>query len=304
MGDSFAQGVHVRWERYTIHRTPDSDPGQPGGVPEEHCDMNVPQNAKTRFSDRVADYERARPSYPDALVELLETEAELTPAAVLADIGSGTGLSAEPFLRSGHTVYCVEPNDAMRSAAERRLGGFAGFRSVAGTAESTTLEGGSVDHVMAGQAFHWFDLAAARREFVRIMRPGGWLVVFWNTRLVDATPFLREYEALLVRFGTDYLAVRARTESLAAGTEPGGALYGFVGGAVTRRVLRNEQAFDFAGLARRLRSASYVPAAGSAAYPAMMAELEEIFARHEVDGRVSILYDLEVFFARLRPAGG
>src|SRR5215211_3769159 len=111
----------------------------------------------TRFSHRVADYVRTRPGYPTAVLDLLRTETGLTPAAVVADIGSGTGLSAEMFLKNGNAVIGVEPNADMRAAAESLLAGYPNFCSVTGTAENTALPDASVDLVVAGQAFHWFD---------------------------------------------------------------------------------------------------------------------------------------------------
>ncbi|MFP3345346.1 hypothetical protein R0J87_22965, partial [Halomonas sp. SIMBA_159] len=51
---------------------------------------------------------------------------------------------------------------------------------------------------------------AVRHEWARILRPGGLAIVFWNSRLLEATPFLAGYEALLLEFGTDYSAVAER----------------------------------------------------------------------------------------------
>src|SRR5690349_16869253 len=126
-----------------------------------------------RFSDRVENYVKARPGYPPAILPFLVAECGLTPESVIADIGSGTGLLAELWLKHGNRVFGVEPNAAMRAAGERRLADYPRFTSVAATAEATTLPAGSVDFVTAGQAFHWFDGPAAAREFARILRPAG-----------------------------------------------------------------------------------------------------------------------------------
>jgi hypothetical protein len=161
-----------------------------------------------RFSDRVANYIRYRPGYPQALLGFLRERCAWAPAAMIADLGSGTGISSEYFLRHGNTVYGVEPNDSMRDAAEDLLARFDRFHSVSGSAEATTLPDGSVDLVVAAQAFHWFDVDATRREVRRILRPDGHAAIIWNERRVDTTPFLRAYEALLLRHGTDYEKVR------------------------------------------------------------------------------------------------
>src|SRR5882724_12052314 len=165
-------------------------------------------DAKQRFSNRVADYVRYRPGYPPAALDLLRTECGLRPGHVIADIGSGTGFLSELFLKNGNLVYGVEPNEAMRRAGEEYLASYDGFSSIEGSAEATTLDDAGVDFVTAGQSFHWFEPDSARREFVRILKPGGWMVIVWNDRRMDEAPFTRAYENLLERFGIDYKQVK------------------------------------------------------------------------------------------------
>jgi SAM-dependent methyltransferase len=246
-----------------------------------------------RFSSRVSDYVRYRPGYPPAVAALLEEECGLTPASVVADVGSGTGLLSEIFLRRGNRVYGVEPNREMREAGERLLAAYPNFVSVEGRAEATTLEGASVDLVAAGQAFHWFDPAGARREFLRVLRPGGRVVLAWNDRRTAGTPFLEDYERLLLEYGTDYREVSAKyMEEAALSTLYGGA--GF-----RTASFDNEQVFDFEGLRGRLTSSSYAPQPGDPRFEPMVRELEALFRRHERGGRVTVAYDTKVFHGRL-----
>ncbi len=156
-------------------------------------------DSKQRFSSRVADYVRYRPSYPSALLDLLRAECRLRPGHVIADIGSGTGFLSELFLKNGNRVYGIEPNKDMRQAGEEYLASYDGFSSIEGSAEATTLDDASVDFVTAGQSFHWFEPDSARREFVRILKPGGWMVIAWNDRRMEEAPFTRAYENILER---------------------------------------------------------------------------------------------------------
>ena len=246
-----------------------------------------------RFSTRVSDYVKYRPGYPPAVVRLLEEECGLVPASGVADVGSGTGLLSELFLRLGCRVYGVEPNREMREAGGLLLAAYPNFVSVEGRAEETTLGDGSVDFVAAGQAFHWFDPAGARREFLRILRPGGWVVLAWNDRHTAGTPFLEDYERLLLEYGTDYREVSARyMEEASLST-----LYG--GLEVRTRTFDNEQVFDFEGLRGRLLSSSYAPQPGHPRHAPMLAALEALFRRHERGGRVVVAYDTKVFYGRL-----
>jgi len=255
--------------------------------------MNSLPAPESRFSDRVENYIRWRPGYPEEVVALLRDEAGLTPQSVVADIGSGTGISTELLLKAGCTVFAVEPNRDMREAAERLLAKYAGFRSVDGRAQATTLADGSVDLILAAQAFHWFDTPETRAEFRRILRPGSLVVLMWNVRLTDTTPFLRGYEELLRRHGTDYAAVRHENIDAAA-------LARFFGGSFATHEFPNFQEFDFSGLAGRLLSSSYAPAPGHPRHEPMMEELRALFEACAENGRVRFSYRTSVH--RGRPA--
>ncbi|MGB2622846.1 MAG: class I SAM-dependent methyltransferase [Candidatus Acidiferrum sp.] len=249
-------------------------------------------DSKERFSARVADYLRYRPGYPSGVRDILRAECTLKSGHSVADIGSGTGLLSELFLKNGNRVFGVEPNEAMRQAGEEYLASYDSFTSVEGSAEATTLEESSVDFVTTGQAFHWFDQNAARREFVRILKPAGWVVVIWNERLTDTTAFLRDYEALLREFGTDYARVK---ESYPSEQH----MRDFFGvGAYSSHELPNFQEFDFEGLAGRLRSSSFSPTPGHPNYAPMMAELQGIFDEYNQDGRVRLEYSTHIYFGR------
>lgn len=246
-----------------------------------------------RFSNRVADYIKYRPGYPRAMVALLEEECGLTRESVIADVGSGTGILSELFLSAGVRVYGVEPNREMREAGERLLAAYDNFVSVDGRAEETTLADASVDIVTAGQAFHWFDPASARREFGRILRDGGWAVLVWNDRRTEGTPLLAEYERLLLEYGTDYKEVSSKW----AAEENIRTLFG--ASEVRTKTFDNEQVVDFDGLKGRLMSASYAPVPGHPNHEPMMRELAALFERYQRDGRVVVEYDTKVFYGRL-----
>ena len=250
-------------------------------------------DSKQRFSSRAADYVRYRPGYPRTILDPLRDECGLTPDSVVADIGSGTGLLAQMFLENGNLVYGVEPNAAMREAGEQFLEKYPHFCSVAGSAEATTLPGASVDFVVIGQAFHWFEPNATRAEFRRILRPGGWVAVFWNERVTDTTPFLREYERFLRRFGTDYEKVSETYPRELHMTE-------FFGPSKFEgRFFPNEQVFDFEGLRGRLLSSSYAPPAGHPNHEPMLAELKRLFDAHQRGGRVRIEYKTHMYYGQL-----
>jgi SAM-dependent methyltransferase len=249
-------------------------------------------NSVTRFSNRVDDYARYRPSYPAGVTDILNVHCGLKKMALIADIGSGTGFLSEVFLKNGNRVLGVEPNAEMRLTAERLLAGYGNFASVEATAEATTLETASIDFITAGQAFHWFDREQAKREFARILKPGGWVVLIWNERVLDSTPFLQEYERLLLRYGTDYENVRHErvTEEIAQFFAPE---------SFQLKSLENAQRFNLEGLNGRVRSSSYTPEPGHQDFEPMLDELEQLFNAHQRDGIVTFEYQTRVYFGRL-----
>jgi len=244
-----------------------------------------------RFSSRADNYARYRPSYPPAAIGLLRERCGLVPGARVADLGSGTGILTELLLESGAEVFAVEPNDAMRGAAEAQLKGHPRFRSVKGTAESTTLEEASVDLLVAGQAFHWFDPQRARAEALRVLRPLAWAALLWNERPPEASPFLADYEALLKRHAPEYTRITASRANV-------GTMREFLGAAMEVSTFANEQILDFEGLKGRLMSSSYAPEPGNPGYEPMIALLREVFDRHQRDGHVVMPYSTLVYFSQ------
>ena len=246
-----------------------------------------------RFSSRVENYVKYRPSYPKAILALLRRDCGLSPASVIADIGSGTGLSSRLFLANGNRVYGVEPNPGMREAGERLLGKYARFTSVAATAEATTLPDAGADFVIAGQAFHWFDIPTTRAEFTRILNPDGWIVLMWNERHVSDTLFLRNFERILKTYCPEYPEVDHRRVDARV-------LHKFFGRQGFRFAhFDNTQQFDFEGVRGRLLSSSYAPEPGHPNHEPMLAELRRVFDAYQSGGHVDFLYDTQVYYGHL-----
>jgi SAM-dependent methyltransferase len=246
----------------------------------------------TRFSDRVENYVLYRPGYPREALELLRNECGLLPSHIVADVAAGTGLFTRMLLENGNSVFAVEPNDEMREMGLQQLSNYDRLVSIAGAAEGTTLCSGSVDFVTAAQAAHWFDLPRARAEFMRILRPGGWCVLIWNERVTDATPFLRDYENLLLQYGTDYREVRhERTTAVIHKF--------FAPTPCQERVFKMHQEFDYEETAGRLLSSSYAPLDDHPNHKPMMRELQRIFDAHARNDRVGFEYRTRVYYGKL-----
>ncbi|MEM6253734.1 MAG: class I SAM-dependent methyltransferase [Cyanobacteria bacterium P01_D01_bin.156] len=248
-------------------------------------------NPTERFSDRVADYIKYRPDYPVALMEYLVECCQLKPDHVVADIGSGTGLLTQPFLEYGNRIYGVEPNVNMRQAAESRLSAYAKFESVFGQAEATTLAANSVDWIIAGQAFHWFEPRATRQEFKRILVPGGNIALIWNSRSMS-DPFHQAYETFLLTHAPDYPNVRRQKVT------PEALVQFFAPATMKTASFEHHQVFGFEGLKGRLLSCSYAPKEDAKNYGEMMADLRSLFLRYSHANQLIFRYTTNLYYAQ------
>ena len=246
-------------------------------------------NTVERFSNRVENYIKYRPNYPREIVAFLTENCGLTNHSIIADIGCGPGISSRMFLENGNQVFGVEPNAAMRSAAEVMLGSM-DFWAVDGTSDNTTLKDASIDMAVAAQAFHWFDPETTRPEFIRILKPQGSIVLIWNERQLDTTPFLVEYEVFLLKYSMDYAAVRHENFDAVK-------LRDFFQNEFGSATFSNVQVFDFDGLKGRMLSASYMPSKSDVIYAEMIDELRILFAKHAENGRINVFYDTNMYFS-------
>jgi SAM-dependent methyltransferase len=230
------------------------------------------------FSNKVADYAASRPDYPRALVAALAR-----PGRRVVDLGAGTGLLTRALLEAGCEVVAVEPNEAMRAACDAALGGQARYRSVAGTAEATTLPAASADLVTAAQAFHWFQVDAARAECLRILGPGGEVALAWNDRVLS-DPLHVALDEVFARFGG------AKRGALVA-HEDRSDVPRFFAGAPTRTLeFAHEHRLDAAGLRALAFSRSYMPARDSDAGGQAAQALDAVFDRFADGPTVAVRY--------------
>jgi len=248
-----------------------------------------------RFSSRVEHYTRFRPGYPKETITVLRNQCGLTMDSLVADVAFGTGLFTRLLLENGNRVIGIEPNREMRTAGEKYLSDFPNFSSVDGKAEATTLVDRSLDFVTAAQAAHWFDRDKSLKEFRRILKPGGYLVLLWNDRLVDSAGFNHDYEQLVLRYGTDYGEVKRRDAA---------AAHFFCDIPSTKRVLPNYQHLDFEALKGRLLSSSYIPLGVVCHLDAMIGDLRSLFETYQCDQRVEMAYDTKMYFTNFAPQPG
>lgn len=233
-----------------------------------------------RFGTRAAAYARGRPGYPAALAPLL-TSIGIGPGARVADLGAGTGQSTELLLATGADVVAIEPNPAMRAHLVARFAATPRFTAVDGSAEATTLPAASLDHAVAMQAFHWFDVERTRAELTRTLRPGAQVVLIWNSR-ADANPFMHELEQLFRRFAPDYDRLGH------VGPQRLARIDAYFRAAPRHVALTHQHPIDRAALHDYIASVSYLPAGD----PALLAATDALLDRHPATRALDYVTDV------------
>lgn len=227
-------------------------------------------NSKERFTDRAKNYSQYRPSYAEKLIEYLGSKIELKKEDKIADIGSGTGISSKVFLDYGNTVYGIEPNLTMRLEAEEKLRDYEKFYSIGCCAEKTDLESESIDHIVSAQAFHWFDPVPTKREFKRILKIGGSVILIWNVRESDQGGFTDNLMKLVEKYSADFTKVEGKRD----------IVKDFFGdNEVIYKKLSNPQTASFEKIVGELSSYSYLPNEGQENYNNMIDEVKVIFEK-------------------------
>lgn len=250
--------------------------------------------SEERFTDTVSDYVKYRPHYPNALLPLLTSLEALKQNDVIADIGSGTGILTADFLKAGHKTYGVEPNQAMRKAAEKALSTYAHFISLAGSAESTGLEASSIDLITIATAFHWLDPLKTKKECCRVLKSGGHVALIWNIRDIYASPLMHDYEKLLQQYAIEY-------EKLASQDYDESIIHDFYAPApYLLETLPNKQVFDKAGLIGRVLSTAYAPRDNPPQLDKLIKAMQDCFDMYQSDGEVEFLYQTKIYLGQVK----
>lgn len=246
----------------------------------------------SRFNNRVENYIKYRPDYPEGTIDFLKKEKVLNSTSVIADVGSGTGKLTELFLKNGNEVFGIEPNDEMRLAAERLLKKYNNFHSINGKAEYTKLNNNSVDLITAGQSFHWFNNEKSKLEFRKILKGDGYIVLVWNDRYKNSSGFMKAYDQLLNNLESDYKEVKHDNLRNKDFTR-------FFGTGNYKTVsFDNFQIFNYKSLEGRLLSTSYVPTDGKA-FSDMINKLREIFKIYNSEGKIRIDYKTKIYYSKM-----
>lgn len=240
------------------------------------------------FSGKAEDYNKYRPKYPELLKEIITKKLNLASDKIVADIGSGTGISSEIFIDNGNLVFAIEPNEDMREIAEINFDFEENFVSVEGTAENTGLNDDSIDLIFVGTAFHWFDLEQAKTEFHRILKKDGHIVIAWNNRDLS-DEFQQKLDDIFYKHFTK--PTKVEPQKLGDGVKTFFAPKKFKQEETTF-----VQQLSFENLMGRLRSTSYFPEEDDKNFSKLVEEIYELFNKFQKDELIDFKYKTQIYW--------
>jgi SAM-dependent methyltransferase len=246
---------------------------------------------RTQFSSKAQGYQDHRWDYAPAAIETLIGQTHLGDKAVIADIGAGTGMVSRHFIERGYQVFAVEPNLAMRQMAEQALGHDPAFHTIDGLADATTLAKQSVDLIVVGRAIHWFSPVSTRDEFLRILKPTGWLAILRTP--VTASPLKTAIDTMrTAENGCIEALHKQRIESTPLNFYYGNDDFLFWNFPATTQE-------GWEQLLGRITSFSSTPSEADPLYPQFKAALRAVFDHFSVDGQVTVDFSTELFLGQI-----
>jgi ubiquinone/menaquinone biosynthesis C-methylase UbiE len=248
------------------------------------------KNSIGLFSDKAEIYNKYRLGYPNEILQYLYGYG-FDSNSIIADIGSGTGKLTRIFVENGNKIYAVEPNDNMRLIAENDFKENKNFISIIADAENTTLQNNSIQFIVVGQAFHWFNKDETMKEFKRIITENGVLMLIWYTAKYD-TQFLKKYEEIL-KFNPDYKGDIHKSKYTDEDLEK------LFAKEFKKIKCHNNVEIDFDNVLGRFMSSSYSPKTGTELYNKSFNELRKIFDKYEMDNKIIFKYEMEIYIGRI-----
>lgn len=238
-------------------------------------------DARGKFSGRGEFYAKSRPSYSGKLIDALYSDYGFSDKSVIADVGAGTGKFSVLLAKRGSQVICVEPNADMRAKLAEAVKPFPGCRVLTGSAEETGIPPKTADFVTAAQAFHWFDCEKFKRECKRIMKPGGKVVLVWNTRELDADVTL-ESQAVYEKYCPGFTGFSAGMH----GSED--MINLFFSKGFDKICFESPLNFDEEGFINRSISSSFSLRPGDEKFEEYIDAVREVFSKYQSGGRITV----------------
>ncbi|WP_407310091.1 class I SAM-dependent methyltransferase [Desulfosporosinus sp. SB140] len=250
-------------------------------------------NSKEKFSNKVSDYVKYRPSYPKELIDYLINQVGFSQNTVIADIGAGTGKLTKLLADNVKFVYAVEPNDNMRSACNAYCKEYNNVAAIDGSAEDTGLHNHSIDFVTVAQAFHWFDRNKSRIEFQRILKPKGKVVLVWNSKVTE-NALIKENDEFFRRVCPDFKGF-----SGGINIAPQAFADFFKHGLCEHRLFGNDSLLKLEEYVGGSLSSSYAPSESDENYEEFIAGLKRLFEKYSSNGKILLPNKTHVYIGEI-----
>lgn len=248
------------------------------------------------FNNKAALYAANRPSYSSNVLEYLQKDLGFSSTALGADIGCGTGQLTQILAEYFNLIYAVEPNNSMMQECQKYLYNYKNILYKCRSAESTEIDDNKLDYITTAQAFHLFHNAETLREFKRILKPDGRLIIVYNMKNHSSEFFLKNEEVLLKHcplYRRDFHATEFKYDSFQECFTKDSYQYRYFSND-------NTEYLDYDTFINRTLSASYAIQEENPSFPVFVKELAAVFADFSVNQRVKMELSTVIYSGRLR----
>ena len=239
-------------------------------------------NNPDKFTNKVNDYVKFRPSYPKEFIDYLHITLGMSGESVVADVGAGTGILTKLISPISGTVFAVEPNKNMRTACIEYCEGLGNITCVDGSAENTKLKDNCLDFITVAQAFHWFDADKTKMEFKRILKPTGKVILVWNSRVPENEMHM-ENDEICRRLCPEFKGFSGSSKA-----EDERYISFFENSECERTIFKNDRVLTLDQFIGGSLSASYSPNVDDLQYDDFVGSLKNLFHKYSVNGKLLV----------------
>jgi SAM-dependent methyltransferase len=242
------------------------------------------------FDAAVQEYDAARPTYPAAVYDLLESRSGALAAKTIADGGAGTGIVGRQLLERDAVVLAFDPGPGVLRQARVRT---PGLPAVIAEAEAVPIRSGVLDLVCFGQSWHWVDQVAGTEEVSRLLKPGGWWAAWWNHSWADEEPWFDQYYSLLESVCPGFSRHQRNIDWCAQAIAAHGSFQ-----HPERHIVAWEREVSVEDWLTDLRSHSYVIELNTTNRVQLLAAAESILSRRFQGGTMTVPFQTRVWMAK------
>ena len=233
-----------------------------------------------KFNKMQNDYSKYRPNYSNEAIEYILNLQNVDNEFKVADIGAGTGKLSLPFVKRGLKLYGIEPNKDMYEKLLENMKEYSDFFGILGYSEKTYLDNKSIDLIVVGQAFHWFNIDEFKIECKRVLKDDSYIAILYNNGDYSKEVINKIHE-LSRRYCPEY-------KGSSGGLYNNEDIFNNFFKEYNKIIFKNDYKLTLDQFIGLNFSASYAPKENEENHDIYLSKLEEVFNTYQEDGYLTM----------------